>query len=110
VATFSGISFSLLIAGHTYGAQAIVNVESLPEGSLIVVDIGGAGEERVSGTCLFSSFASLKAMINLARAGRQDILVYTEDTRNAILISCQRQQVLPRDKHIARCEWILEPE
>lgn len=106
MATFSGVTFTLTIQGHQYGANATINVESIPEGNLIVVDIGGDGEERLSGTCVFNSFANLRTMIGLAAHGTTGTLVYAEQTRPAILVSCQRNQVLP-GKHIARCEWIL---
>lgn len=109
MASFGGVSFVLTIQGHAYGSNATINIESIPEGSLIVVDIGGDGEERFSGTCVFDSFADLKSMIDLAKAGTEDTLVYAEQSRMAVLVSCQRQQVLP-GKHVARCEWILEPE
>lgn len=107
MATFGGITFKLLVQGSAYGANATVNVESLPESAIVVIDIGGAGEERIAGTCQFTSFANVRTMIGYAQVGASGTLVYTEQSRPAILVSCQRNQVAPHDKHIARCEWIL---
>lgn len=111
MASFGGVTFTFTIAGHQYGANAIVNVESIPEGSVIVIDIGGAGEERISGTCVFSTLANLLTMIGYAANGAAGTLAYGEQTRPAIMTTCQRSNLLPGSgvnrRHIARCEWIF---
>lgn len=111
MATFGGVTFKFVIAGHQYGAQSVYNVESIPEGSTIVIDIGGAGEERISGTCVFTSFTNLLTMIGYAANATAGTLNYTEQSRPAILVSCQRNNVVPgaggQKNHLARCEWIL---
>ena len=111
MATFGGVTFKLLAQGSTYGSAATVNVESLPESAIIVIDIGGAGEERIAGTCLFTTFANLLTMIGYAQTGASGTLAYTEQSRPAILVACQRTQIVPASggthKHLARCEWIL---
>lgn len=108
MASFGLITFKFLVQGHTYGTAATINVESLPEGSVIVIDIGGVGEERLSGTCQFTTFADFIAMINLAKIGAEDVLTYSEQTRTAVLASISRNQVTPNGGSLARCEWILE--